>query len=245
MNEKNESVHVDTAVEQEFNTSYTDKVHVIGRITMAIAFLLSFLPVLYLHFVKGYQAPLSAYITVATTIAAMRVGMWISEPFTWYPVLGSASLYMGYFSGNVKNLRVPVAQNLQSKYNVEVNSPKGQVITTIGVGISVFVNIVILLIVVAVGTVIIPMLPPVVLSAFNYVIPTLIGSLLAIHFQKRGFVGVLRWVIPSIIVFFLMKSGIVPPKYATSISIAATVLAGYIVFVAQGKIEDKKEANKG
>ena len=222
---------------KEFSTTYSDKVHVIGRITMAIGFVLSFLPILYLNFVKGYAAPLSSYLLVASTIAVMRVGMWISEPFTWYPILGAASSYMSYFAGNAKNLRVPVAQNLQAKYDVEVNSPKGQIITTIGVGISVFVNLIILLVVVLAGNAIIHKLPWGVINSFNYVIPALIGSLLCNHLRRRGLKSVLIYSIPAVIVFVLMLNGLVQGKYANSISIGITVLAAYIAFVIRGKKE--------
>ena len=77
------------ACKEEFVGSYSDRVHVIGRVTLSIAAVLSFLPILYLNFVKGYTAPLADYILVFTTICAVRVGMWISEPFTWYPILGA------------------------------------------------------------------------------------------------------------------------------------------------------------
>ena len=221
----------------EFVGSYTDRVHVIGRATLAIAAVLSFLPIAYLVFVKGYTAPLSDYILVFTTIAVVRVGMWISEPFTWYPVLGSAPLYISYYSGNAKNLRVPVAQNLQSKYNVEVMTPKGQVITTIGVGVSVFVNVALLAVIVVLGNAILPYLPGVVLDAFDYVIPALIGALMSNHLRKRGLVKTILWVIPGLVVLFLTRVAVLPAKYGTSLAIAATVIVGYIVFVMEGKKE--------
>ena len=214
------------ACNEEFVSAYTDRVHMIGRVTLAIAAVLSFLPIAYLVFIKGYSAPLSDYILVLTTIAVVRVGMWISEPFTWYPVLGSASLYMAYFAGNAKNLRVPVAQNLQSKYNVEVMTPKGQVITTIGVGVSVFVNVALLAVIVLLGNAILPYLPAVVLDAFDYVIPALIGALMSNHLRKRGLVKTILWVIPGLVILALTRVAILPAKYGTSLAIAATVIVG-------------------
>lgn len=240
MNEEKIVNQESEACQQEFVGAYSDRVHVIGRVTLCIAAVLSFLPILYLNFVKGYTAPLSDYILVFTTICVVRVGMWISEPFTWYPILGAASLYISYFSGNTKNLRVPVAQNLQSKYGVEVMTPKGQVITTIGVGVSVFVNVALLVVIILMGNAIIPYLPPVVLNAFNYVVPALIGALMSNHLRKRGFVKTLLWVIPGLCILFLVRNGVISPKYGNSFAIGATVLVGYIVFMIQGQKEGTK-----
>ena len=223
------------ACKEEFVGSYSDRVHVIGRVTLSIAAVLSFLPILYLNFVKGYTAPLADYILVFTTICAVRVGMWISEPFTWYPILGAASLYISYFAGNTKNLRVPVAQNLQNEYGVEALTPKGQIITTIGVGVSVFVNVALLVVIVLMGNAIIRYMPAPVLNAFNYVVPALIGALMSNHLRKHGLVKTILWVLPGLFILFLVRNGLISPKYGNSFAIAATVLVGYLVYMVQGK----------
>ena len=243
MNEEknvNSAPVMDTCYE-EFAGPYSDKVHVIGRVTMAIAAVLSFLPILYLYFVKGYKVPLSDYVVVFTTICMMRIGYWISEPFTWFPVVGAAPLYMAYFAGNCKNLRVPVAQNLQSKYDVDVMTPKGQIITTIGVGVSVFVNVALLVVIVLLGNVIIPLFPPAVLSTFDYVIPALLGAMISNHVRRRGLVKTVLWTIPGLVILAMVKAGMIRAMYGNSFAIGLTVLVGYIVFVIQGKMEDKKK----
>lgn len=244
MNE-NKTVQTESQeVVEDFTSGYSKRVHIIGRSTMAIALVLTFLPVLYLNFVKGYRAPLSAYLGVIAMEAAMHGGDWIAEPFTWFPMLGAAPLYMGYLSGNAKSLRVPVAKSVQSRYGVSVETPRGQVITTIGVAVSVFVNIILLAIVVMIGSVLIPKLPPFVLSSFNYVIPALIGSLLSMYISGYGFTKVLRWGIPALLVFIMIKLNLLPLSWlGFSYSVATSVLIGYIVFVMEGKKEKEKAEN--
>lgn len=229
-------------VAKDYVESYSPKVHVIGRSTMLIAFVLSILPILYLYFVKGYRMPISSYIAVAATITAMFVGNWLTEALTWFPVLGAAPIYMSYLSGNVKNVRVPIARSLQNTYDVPVESPKGQIITTIGVAISVYVNLAILLIVVLLGDKFISLLPDAVVSAFNYVLPALIGALLSFRVTKSGLVKTLIWCIPSLIVYIFIRSNVLPflAMYGQTTAIAVTVLVGYISF----RIEGKKEAEK-
>lgn len=102
-------------------------------------------------------------------------------------------MYMGYFAGNIKNVRVPVARQLRSKFNLSAAEPKGQIITTIGVAISVYVNLIILAIVVVLGSALVSVLPDVVLESFSYVIPALIGALLAFRVDESGIVTTLKW----------------------------------------------------
>ena len=246
MSQEKNNVQADnpSVVQQDFNTNYSNKVHVIGRSTMAIAFILSFLPILFLHFVMGFRMPVSAFIAAAASIASMFVGMWIAEPFTWFPVVGAASLYMSYFAGNCKNIRVPVARSVQSMYNEEVTTPKGQILTTIAVAVSVYVNLALLLVVVLIGnTVLIPLLPPVVLDAFNYVIPSLIGALLSFRVTKYGVLKTIRWIIPGVLIFIIVESGIAPilGRFGTTSSIAVTILIAYIVYRINGARADKAE----
>ena len=56
-----ENKNVDTA-QQDYVKNFMPAVHKIGRFTMAVAFILAFLPVVYFVFVKGYALPLSSYI---------------------------------------------------------------------------------------------------------------------------------------------------------------------------------------
>ena len=246
MNQNTKTAPVDdAAVVQDFNTAYSNKVHVIGRSTMAIAFVLSFLPILFLYFVMGFRMPLSTYIAAAASIASMFVGMWIAEPFTWFPVIGAASLYMSYFAGNTKNIRVPVARSVQNIYNVEITTPRGQILTTIAVAVSVYVNLLLLLVVVLVGNnILIPLLPAVVLDAFNYVIPSLIGALLSFRVSKYGVLKTLRWILPGVLIFIIIQAGLAPflSRFGTTSSIAVTVLIAYAVYRYNGYREDKAEA---
>ena len=235
MNQNTKTAPVDDAeVVQDFNTAYSNKVHVIGRSTMAIAFVLSFLPILFLYFVMGFRMPVSTYIAAAASIASMFVGMWIAEPFTWFPVIGAASLYMSYFARSVQNI-----------YNVEITTPRGQILTTIAVAVSVYVNLLLLLVVVLVGNnILIPLLPAVVLDAFNYVIPSLIGALLSFRVSKYGVLKTLRWILPGVLIFIIIQAGLAPflSRFGTTSSIAVTVLIAYAVYRYNGYREDKAEA---
>ena len=92
------------AIREDFNGPYSTRVHRIGRTTLCIALVLSFLPVFYMYFVKGWQVAGYYYVTVAATLFALCIGMWITEPLIYYPMLGAAGTYMSYLAGNCKNV---------------------------------------------------------------------------------------------------------------------------------------------
>ena len=75
-------------LQEDYSNVYVKKVHLIGRATMAIAFILMFAPVLYMHFVAGFTAPADAYMACAAAACAAGVGGWIAEPISYFPILG-------------------------------------------------------------------------------------------------------------------------------------------------------------
>mgnify|MGYP000231815281 FL=1 len=149
---------------------------------------------------------------------------------------------MGNLAGNTKNIRVPVARQLRNKYGFDALSPKSQILTTIGVAMSVFTNLVILTIIVLVGNWLVSILPEIIIESFSYVIPSLIGALLAFRVIESGIVKTLKWSIPPLVIYGLMCTGIFLflNDFGMSVSIAITVLIGYMVYKHQVD-QDKEE----
>ena len=91
----------------DYETKFITDIHKWGRVSMLIALILSFLPIGYMYFVKGWNESVSAFASVTIAISSFGIGMWLTEPMSYFPILGSAGTYMGYFAGNVSNMRVP------------------------------------------------------------------------------------------------------------------------------------------
>jgi len=226
------SAAIEEAIRNDFNGPYTKRVHQIGRITLIIALILSFLPVVYMYFVKGWQVPGRYYITVAATLFALCIGMWITEPLIYYPMLGAAATYMSYLAGNCKNVRLPVQRSVLKRFGESPQTPRGQILSAYCVGFSVFVNLAILTVVVFTGTLFVPHLPPIVLTALSYVIPALIGTLLSFRIEESGWVKTLIWLIPAVIIWFVVRQIGIEwlSDIGEAISIGVTVLLGYLYF---------------
>ena len=231
-----ENKNVDTA-QQDYVKNFMPAVHKIGRFTMAVAFILAFLPVIYFVFVKGYALPLSSYINTIVVIASIGIGMWLTEPLTYWPVLGSAGTYIAYLSGNVGGMRFPVAMNVQSAMKADINTPKGQVITIVGIVGSVISNLIVLLASVLLSTWLISIMPPFVTGMFSFVTMGLFGSMILMRFAghpggfAKGFMASAPYlgtaIAVKLVITYLLPS---LATFGTALSVGITILVAYILF---------------
>lgn len=229
-----------TDAQKDYQQNFMPAVHRTGRLTMIAAFILTFLPILYFYFVKGYKLPLHNYTTVIVAISSIGIGMWLTEPLAYWPVLGSAGTYIAYLSGNVGGMRFPVALSVQSSMKADINTPRGQVVTIVGIVASVFTNLAILLVIVLAGSWILKVLPAPVLAAFGFVTPCLFGCMLMMRFGAskngvvRGFLNSAPYLGTAIAVKVIITY--VLPKllpFGTAIAVAATILVAYIMYKAK------------
>jgi len=158
--------------------SFIKEIILWGRITMLAAFVLSFLPALYLAVWHGVVPSFGLIISSVTTIVAIYFISFLAEPLLYYPILGISGSYMSWLAGNIFNLRVPVSIASQNCAGVKEGTPEGDIISTLGMGVSVFVNIIILTIVVLFGSSMFSVLPDKAMKAFDYILPALFGAFL-------------------------------------------------------------------
>lgn len=124
----------------------------------------------------------------------------ISEALSYTPILGSSS-YLTFITGNIMNLKFPVAVNAMKIAKKEANTPEGEAVASVGVAVSSIMTVVILALAALLSTWISPIFElPAVKTASNYIIPALFGSLALGLFSntssgskvvKNGVMGVL------------------------------------------------------
>lgn len=230
------------AAVKDYQENFMPAVHRIGRITMSVAFVLAFLPVVYFVFIKGYSLPISSYLNTMAVIASVGIGMWLTEPLSYWPVLGSAGTYIAYLSGNVGGMRFPVAMNVQASMKADINTPRGQVVTIVGIVGSVVSNLIVLFLIVMFGAWLVEVLPAPVMGAFSFVTPGLFGSMILMRFGAHpkgyvgGFLSALPYLATSMIVKFVVSNFL--PQFSTigtSLAVGTTILVAYIMFKAKQK----------
>ena len=161
-----------------FEKDYMPKMNRIGKITGALGVLIAFLPALILAIVYGILPKPAALVTAFVAGASSFGVLWFVEPISYFTVLGPVGTYMAFLSGNISNMRVPCASMAQVSAEVEPGTEEGSVIATLGMAVSIVINVSVLTIGVIAGSSILSMLPASVTAALNYLLPALFGALL-------------------------------------------------------------------
>ncbi|MCH4031631.1 MAG: hypothetical protein LKG56_07565 [Lachnospiraceae bacterium] len=161
-----------------YETEYMPKANRIGKITGFLGVVLSFCPAIVLAVVYGILPRPAALLTAFISGASAFGVLWFVEPISYFPVVGTTGTYMSFLSGNISNMRIPCASMAQAAADVEPGTQKGSIIATIGIAVSVVINVSVLTIGALLGASVLEMLPDGVRSALNYLLPALYGALL-------------------------------------------------------------------
>lgn len=160
-----------------YETEYMPKANRIGKITGFLGVVLSFCPAIVLAVVYGILPRPAALLTAFISGASAFGVLWFVEPISYFPVVGTTGTYMSFLSGNISNMRIPCASMAQAAADVEPGTQKGSIIATIGIAVSVVINVSVLTIGALLGASVLEMLPDGVRSALNYLLPALYGAL--------------------------------------------------------------------
>lgn len=169
---------------QSYHESFTKPIIKVGRITLLLAVAFSFLPPLYLWIRYGALPPLNAILTGWFLIASIYGTYYFIEPISFFPILGVAGTYMSFLSGNIGNMRLPCAAVAQEALKVEPGSEKAELVATLGIAGSIITNLIVVTIAAIAGNQLMAIFPPVVVKAFEYVLPSIFGAMFAMFAVK-------------------------------------------------------------
>ena len=210
------------------NLSYMDSVHRYGRIwgIIVAAVLLAFPLVLSLIFKTAPDFGVLLAGVIATAPMYWAVG--IVEIFTYVPMLGAGGTYLSFVTGNISNLKLPCAIDAMERAGVKASSEEGEVISTISIAVSSIVTTLIIL----VGVIcIVPLTPilesPILVPAFDMILPALFGGLAVIFISKNLKLSIAPIILMLILFIF------VPALNASTVGIMVPVGVHFTVAVAR------------
>lgn len=215
-----------------FEGVYIPEIIKIGKLTSLLAVLVSFGPALVLAAFYGIIPPWGAVGQAFINIAGAVGVIWIIEPISYFPILGVPGNYLAFITGNISNLRVPSATAAQNATGLTPGSHEGTIIATIGMAVSVVVNIVILAAGVFAGNAILSLLPENVLAALNFLLPALFGALFVQFAIAKLKLAPIALAI-SIGLTILSQRGITPSFLTTLVAVFGTMAIG--IFMEKGK----------
>ena len=171
--------------------SYMDSVHRDGRIwnlsVMALLILFPIAVALIYQAMPDWHGFLMGIIATAPMYWAVAV----IETFTYVPMLGAGGSYLSFVTGNISNLKLPVALNALEQAEVNINSEEGEIVSTIAIAVSSIVTTLIIVLGVVLITPLTPVLnAPVLAPAFAQILPALFGGLGVVFISKNWKIAV-------------------------------------------------------
>ena len=166
--------------------SYIDSVHRDGRIwnisVMILLFMFPILSCVIFQVMPDWHGFLMGILATAPMYWAVGV----VETLTYVPMLGAGGSYLSFVTGNIANLKLPVALNALEQADVKISSEEGEIVSTIAIAVS---SIVTTLIIVLGVILLVPITPvlnaPVLAPAFAQILPALFGGLGVVFISKN------------------------------------------------------------
>ncbi|HEK4988783.1 TPA: hypothetical protein STY81_000670 [Clostridioides difficile] len=219
-------------VKSIYNEEYLPFMIRYGRLTLSLGIIAALVPGIILSFGFGIMPPISALLASTMAIVSMSTPNYIIEPVSYSPILGIPGTYMSFLSGNISNMRLPCSIAAQKAAEVESGTEEGSIISTIGIAVSILVNISILTIGVILGGSVLSKIPAEVVEKLNLILPALFGSVFGQVFLQDKKLGLVAIVI-SVLTIILSKQGIIPQSLVVLICVFGTIL------IARAMYKDK------
>lgn len=225
-----------------FEKEYNPSMNRIGKITGYLGVVLCFLPAVGLAVVYGLLPQPAALLTAFVAGASAFGMLWFVEPISYFPVLGPVGTYMAFLSGNISNMRVPCASVAQVSAGVKPGTHQGSIIATLGMAVSIVINVAVLTVGVILGSSVLSLLPASVTQALNYLLPALFGALLVQFAMKQVKLGVIVLVF-GILVYLAINAGLF--NWLPGASNYLPILSCVVVSIAVGMLTmDKAKGAK-
>ena len=171
--------------------SYIDSVHRSGTIwNISVMILLLAFP-LTVAALFGAAPDWGALVVGLIATAPMYWAVGVIETITFVPMLGAGGSYLSFVTGNISNLKLPVALNALEQTNANIRTEEGEIVSTVAIAVSSIVTMVIICLGVLLITPLTPILDaPVLAPAFAQILPALFGGLGVVFVSKNWKIAV-------------------------------------------------------
>lgn len=184
---------------------YINKTHRYGKIWMIVTLLLFLAIPTAICYHLGVSPKLGLIAKGLSTVALVFYPTAVLEVLTYSPLLGTGGTYLGFVTGNITNLKLPVALNSMESAGVDPNTEKGEIISTISIAVSSIVTTIIIAVsILAFYPVLHNITDPdsVFAPAFQQVTPALFGALCASYLAKHWRISILPIAVLVIVLLF-------------------------------------------
>ena len=222
--------------------SYLNSTHRLGRVSGIIAVLLILMVPAVITFVYRNQITLDMPKTMSAiiTLTAIYGVVSVVEVVSFCPFLGTGGTYLSFISGNIMNMKLPVAMNSLRVNKLDRDSEEAEVVTTLAIGASSLVTTFILFLgMLFLGNLLVPIITgPELAPAFNNVTPALTGALAAPYFVKNKKLSI-PTVIAGCVLYLVMGYSFMSSNY--SYLMLAYIVISFLCYLLLYKVGFVKE----
>lgn len=213
--------------------TYLDSVHRDGRIWNISVMIALFMYPILVGVLFGVLPDWHGLLMGLVATAPMYWAVAVVETFTYVPMLGAGGSYLSFVTGNISNLKLPVALNALEQAGANIRTEEGEIVSTIAIAVSSIVTTVIIILGVILITPLTPILDaPVLAPAFAQILPALFGGLGVVFVSKNWKIAVAPVILMLALFIF------VPTLNASTVGIM--VPAGVLFTIGVSRILYKK-----
>ncbi|EQB88773.1 hypothetical protein J2Z44_003786 [Clostridium punense] len=210
--------------------SYNNQIHTIGRVGL----------ILFIALLIGIPFMMATILGVVVDMKSIGEGLLkilpiylpssIVEFLIYVPMLGAGGGYLAFITGNLANLKIPCAATAREIANTKAGTPENEIISTLSIAISSLVTIVVIILGVMLLAPLQPILEnPILIPAFNNVVPALFGALGFKYIYKSFKISILPVVIMTAL-YVLLPSLIKQNSLMIIPAGAIAIAVGFILY---------------
>ena len=203
---------------------FTKSIVKFGRLTMILGIIAVLLPPLVMTFYFGYNPGLSAIIAGAISQMSVSGAFYISEPITYYPIVGTSGLYLNMLSGNGVNMKIPAAAIATEASGYKQGTDEGSLMGTIGLSVSIYVAVFFVIFATILGQTVITTLPADLAKYFELIIPGIYGAIFGQFMIKSYKTGIFALLMATLMIYLVQFVPGNPSFVITLTTIFTTIL---------------------
>lgn len=216
-------------------SDYTVKIHKSGRRWFVFVYFFIYLfPIVVSAYFNAWPT-WKQFFAAAIGVVPLYWAVGIVEAFSYMPMLGPGGSYLGFITGNMANMKVPVALNAMDSVGVQQNTEEGDVISTIAIAVSSLVTLAVILVFIVLMVPLTPVFSSEGLQpAFSNVVPALFGGLMVAFLARTP-----RVAVPVILITAALFIAVPALKgvYPVVLPVVAAAAIGYSrILYKKGKI---------
>ncbi|WP_302805309.1 hypothetical protein [Cloacibacillus porcorum] len=154
-------------MENKFMVEWKKNCIRIGAPTNLLAAATSFIPVLWLCAAYDCWPSLNTVLTAWGMVALSFGAFYFVEPISYYAALGMSGTYLSFLSGNIGNMRVPVAAMALDSTESQPGTLQAEVASTMAICGSIITNLVFTTMAAVVGAAVVSILPEFIVTALT------------------------------------------------------------------------------